>query len=83
MSIAARVKEIILTQCPGAFGLYGGYGINGGGPVFFPRGVLMREKRNHDGRCTLAEYKYADDSILTYRYNTKTEHYVLDVKEPK
>ena len=81
MSIAARVKETILSKCPGTFSLYAGYGMHGGTPVFFPQGALMREKRNTHGRCTLAEYKYADDSTLTYRYNVKTEHYVLDVKE--
>ena len=81
MSIASAVKRIILSKCPSTFSLYGGYGLYGGTPVFFPQGALMREKRDTHGRCTLAEYKYADDSTLTYRYNVKTEHYVLDVKE--
>lgn len=78
-SMANQVKSIILNKCPGTFSLYAGYGMAGGEYVRFPQGVQIQEKRNSQGRCIKAVYKYADDSKLTYSYSTKTEAYTLKV----
>ena len=67
-TIAQRVKDIITRECPQTFSLYAGYGLNDGTAVHFPTGVMIRENRNDKGRVTLAEYQYADDSRLTFRY---------------
>lgn len=83
MNIAQRVKNTIEKECPGTFSLYAGYGMAKGEYVRFPNGLAQREKRNESGRCTLAEYVYADGSILVYRYSTTTETYTLTVKNPK
>lgn len=76
-TIANQVKGTILNKCPGTFSLYAGYGMTGGNYVRFPHGVQIQDKRNQQGRCTNAVYKYADDSKLTYNYSTKTGNYTL------
>ena len=76
-SIANQVKSTILNKCPGTFSLYAGYGMSGGNYVRFPNGVQIQDKRNTEGRCIKSVYKYADDSKLTYSYNTKTGNYTL------
>lgn len=76
-TIANQVKDTILNKCPGTFSLYAGYGMAGGNYVRFPHGVQIQDKRNLQGRCTKAVYKYADDSKLIYSYSTKTENYTL------
>lgn len=81
--IAQTVKETIERDCPGTFSLYAGYGMVGGKYVRFPQGAQLREKRNRQGRVTLAEYRYADDSTLLYTYSTKTERYGLTAKPAK
>jgi len=68
MTIAQQVRDTITTKCPGTFSLYAGYGMEGAESVRFPTGRMLREKRNENGRCTMAVYQYADDSKLTYRY---------------
>ena len=77
VSIANQVKEAILNKCPATFSLYAGYGMAGGEYVRFPHGVQIQDKRNLQGRCIKAVYKYADDSKLTYSYSTKTGNYTL------
>ena len=76
-SIANQVKETILNKCPVTFSLYAGYGMHGGEYVRFPHSVQIQDKRNAQGRCIKAVYKYADDSRLTYTYSMKTETYKL------
>ena len=76
-SIANKVKDIILNKCPATFSIYAGYGMAGGDYVRFPHGVQIQDKRNNQGRCIKAVYKYADDSKLTYSYSTKTQNYTL------
>ena len=78
-TIANQVRDAILNKCPGTFSLYAGYGMRGGEYVRWPKGVQMQDKRNANGRCIRAVYKYADDSSLTYSYSTKTETYTLKV----
>ena len=77
MTIAQNLKQTIETKCPGTFSLYAGYGMNGGGYVRFPGGVQELEKRNEQGRCTHARYRYADGSTLTYKYSVARESYTL------
>ena len=81
MNIAEKVRTVITTQCPYVFSLSAGLGLCNNQPVHFPIGALIREKRNNDGLCLLAEYKYADDSMLTYTHDTETERYALTVKQ--
>ncbi len=76
MTLAERVKQTITTKCPQTFSLYAGYGLEGGQPVHFPGGLQQAERRNKLGRCTHAEYRYADNSVLIYRYN-ETSGYTL------
>lgn len=79
-SIANQVKETILNKCPSTFSLYAGYGMTGGDYVRFPHGAQIKDKRNAQGRCIKAVYKYADDSKLTYSYSMKTGNYTLKVE---
>lgn len=69
MTLAERVKNIIDEQCPSTFSLYAGYGMNNGEYVRFPQGVLLNEKRNDNGRCTRAVYRYADGSELRFSWS--------------
>jgi len=68
-TLAQQVKDIIDTQCPEAFSLYAGYGMNAGEYVRFPGGVMLNEKRNEKGRCTKAVYTYADGSTLMFSWS--------------
>jgi hypothetical protein len=77
MTIAQDIKTAIETNCPGCFSLYAGYGMRGGEYVRFPNGAQETEKRNDNGRVTLARYRYSDNSTLEYRYSAQTEQYTL------
>lgn len=76
-TIAQTIKHDIETKCPGCFSLYAGYGMNGGQCVRWPTGAQLKERRNDSGRCTFAEYAYADGSRLAYRYHTGRQTYTL------
>lgn len=80
MSIAAQLKKTILTQCPSTFSLYAGYGMKEGEYVRFPQGVQLLDKRDTNGRCIKAVYKYADDSKLVYKCSKASEDYTLTVE---
>ena len=80
MTIAQQVKEIIESQCPGTFSLYAGYGMAEGKYVRWPTGVQEKETRNDKGQCSMARYRYADNSTLTYR-RKPDNNYVLIAKE--
>ena len=70
MTLAEKVKNTILNECPMTFSLYAGYGLKAGINIHFQTGVLLKEKRNDSGRVTIALYTYADGSKLQYRYNS-------------
>lgn len=80
--IASQVKQTIDAKCPGTFSLYAGYGFNEGNTVRFPTGVPLSERRNEQGRCIHAEYQYADDSKLVFKYSPM-RGYSLTVKSTK
>ena len=80
MTIAQQVKEIIESQCPGTFSLYAGYGMAAGEHVRWPTGVQEKETRNDKGQCSMARYRYADGSTLTYK-RKPDNCYVLIAKE--
>lgn len=80
MTIAQQVKETIESKCPGTFSLYAGYGMAEGKYVRWPTGVLEKETRNNKGQCSMARYRYADNSTLTYRRKPDND-YVLIAKE--
>ena len=80
MTIAEQVKETIEAQCPGTFSLYAGYGMAAGKYVRWPAGVQEKDTRNDKGQCSMARYRYADNSTLTYR-REPDNNYVLIAKE--
>lgn len=85
MSLAKRVQQTIAAQCPVTFSLYAGYGLghdSGGNAkcVRFPIGAQQAMRRNKSGRCTHAEYRYADNSVLIYAYN-EARGYTITTKE--
>ena len=80
MTIAQQVKETIESKCPGTFSLYAGYGMANGEYVRWPTGVQEKETRNDKGQCSMARYRYADNSTLTYR-RKPDNNYVLIAKE--
>jgi hypothetical protein len=67
MTIAQQIKATIETKCPGTFSLYAGYGMAGGQYVRWPTGHMEAETRNERGQCSMARYRYADNSTLTYK----------------
>lgn len=77
MTIAQQVKHTIETECASTFSLHAGYGMRGGEYIHFPSGSQEAEKRNAEGRCTLARYRYADNSTLEYRYSEARGTYTL------
>lgn len=81
MTISERVKQVLTENNCMAFTLYGGYASTYAGQTLrFPVGVTELEKRNENGRVVLARYRYADNSTLEYRHNTKTERFTLTSK---
>ena len=80
MNIAQQVKETIESKCPGTFSLYAGYGMAEGKYVRWPTGVQEKETRNDKGQCSMARYRYADDSTLTYK-RMADNRYTLTAKE--
>lgn len=82
MKISEHVKKILTENNCVAFTLYGGCASTYAGQTLrFPVGVTEIEKRNENGRVIHSRYRYADNSTLTYRYNTKTERFTLTSKE--
>lgn len=80
MTIAQQVKETIESQCPGTFSLYAGYGMVNGAYVRWPTGMQEKETRNDKGQYSMARYRYADGSTLTYK-RKPDNCYVLIAKE--
>jgi hypothetical protein len=77
MSIASKI--VVDTYGASAVTYYGGYAVFLDKPrVLFPTGVLLREKRNSEGRCTSAKYEYADGSKLLFTWGPVKGN---DVKE--
>lgn len=76
-TLAQKVKAAIEETTPTAFSLYAGYGMIDGKYVRYPVGVQEKEKRNAKGRVIFSVYRYADNSTLTYRYNSNSETYTL------
>lgn len=76
-TIATKLRDTILNECPGCFSLYAGYGMKAGEYVRFPQGAQLLDKRNAEGRCIRAAYQYADGSTLTYNYHPKNECFTL------
>lgn len=77
MSIAQQVKEMIETKCPGTFSLYAGYGMACGQYVRWPTGTREMEKRNEHGQCSMARYRYADNSTLTYKRKADNQYCLI------
>ena len=77
MSIAQKVKQIIETKCPGTFSLYAGCGMSRGHYVQWPTGRQEIEKRNERGQCSMARYRYADNSTLTYKRKPDNEYQLI------
>ena len=72
MTIASRIAAAV--QGASAITLYGGYCMKlndkgGWDTVRFPTGHQEIERRNPQGRCTMARYHYADGSRLVFRWN--------------
>lgn len=72
MTIAERIADLV--RGASAVTLYGGYctRLNDKGgfdTVRFPTGHQEAERRNPQGRCTMARYHYADGSRLVFRWN--------------
>lgn len=71
MTIALSVKAL----CDGAsaFSLYAGYAIHHEPRAYqtitkhFPPGHQEAIRHNEEGRVTMARYRYADNSILTFK----------------
>ena len=76
-NLATKLRGLIMTQCSDCFSLYAGYGMKDGEYIIFPKGEQIQDKRNTNGRCLKAVYKYADNSKLTYKYNTKESCFTL------
>lgn len=67
-SIAHQIAEIGKNSSACTF--YGGYAQMYDGTVKrFPHGVQIQDKRNSNGRCTKAVYRYADGSELTFTWS--------------
>lgn len=81
MNLAEKAKSVIDGKGFKAISLYAGQAITyDGETVHFPQGVVIHTTTNSGGRITLARYKYADDSVLEYRYSVKTETFKLTVE---
>ena len=73
MNEANRVLDTINFNDFKAYSLYGGYGAKyDGNIVRFPTGSLEFEKRNGDGRVIHAQYRYLDNSVLSFKYVNET-----------
>jgi hypothetical protein len=80
MTIAKQIADKLNGQAWAAFTLYGGYASGYDGTTYrFPTGVQELEKRNDKGRVIHARYRYADNSVLTYRYS-EARGYSLECK---
>jgi hypothetical protein len=80
-SLARKLKETIENNNLSCFSLYAGYGMYNGEYVRFPVGVSEHEKRNEKGRVIYSRYRYADNSVLEYRYDAESEKITLTVKD--
>lgn len=81
MTIATSIKNLLTENNCSAFTIYGGYASTHKGETLrFATGVQETEKRNEKGRVILARYRYADNSVLEYRYSAKTEQFTLTTK---
>ena len=76
-NLATKLRDLIMTQCPDCFSLCDGYGMKDGEYIRFPQGVELQDKRDTNGRCIMAVYRYADGSKLTYKHNTKDGCFTL------
>ena len=77
-SVAQKVKESLKDA--NIYTLEYGYGFSKGRKIEFPLGVRLKEKRNEKGRCIYAKFKYADNSILIFKYNQNSEKATLTVE---
>lgn len=77
MTIAQQIKATIETKCPATFSLYAGYGMAGGQYVRWPTGHQEAETRNNKGQCSMARYRYADNSTLTYKRRPDNEYTLI------
>jgi len=69
-TIAQKVADAV-KDCT-AVTLYGGYAVKPSGErVQFPTGVQEIECRNDDGRVTMSRYRYADNSVLIFRWSDR------------
>ena len=61
----ADVSERSIASC-----LTGGYAVMVDNRIVqLPLGVKEKETRNSDGRCTYCRVRFADDSILEFRWS--------------
>ena len=77
-STAHKVKDILKDA--NTYTLEYGYGFSKGRKIEFPQGTRLKEKRNDKGRCIYAKFKYADNSILIFKYNQNSEIATLTVE---
>ena len=76
MTLAQKVKDIAIEASAVTF--YGAYAMMPDGRnVQLPQGVQEHEKRNTDGRCTMARYLYADGSRLTFRWSPEKTSFTV------
>jgi len=71
MTLANRVKNTIESHKWAGLSLYAGYGKDSetGQLIGFLAGNQLKQTVNNNGRVIFAVYSYADDSVLTYRYD--------------
>mgnify|MGYP001557512689 CR=1 FL=1 len=81
MSIASRIATVAKEAAAVTF--CGGYAQMYNGKIErFPTGHQEAEKRNGNGRCTMARYHYADGSRLIFRWseNLRARYEVQEAK---
>ena len=79
--IAQSVKDTLYNNNMACFSLLYGQGNTYNGKIIsFKQGHQEHIKRNANGRVILQRIRYADNSVLEYRYDTKTQIYRLSVE---
>ena len=67
-TLAQKVADICANSKASC--LTGGYAVMYNGKnVELPLGVIEKETRNNDGRCTYCRVRFSDDSILEFRWS--------------
>jgi len=70
MTIAEKIVNVVTDTDIIAVSLYACVAnLRSGATITLPRGVQEFEKRNDNGRVTMARYHYADDSRVHYTWS--------------